>query len=131
MPEQLILDVTEAHFEGTVLQYVITADGTRYDAGVLAAFSPEDQMIIPGFDYPLVIGDVVRLAHSDKRPWRVRKGWYSSEGTPAVWGWYLESIPVGECRPFRQKDRMEVLLIEKNNPYVSSLEEHLSLGGGG
>lgn len=122
IPEQIILDIVSATFSNDQLISATDSEDIVYQASEIELITSDDQLSIPGFDYPLVVGDVVRLSYSDKRPWTVRKGWYSSEGTPAVWGWYLESIPAGECRPFRQKDRMEVLLIEKNNPYVSSLE---------
>ena len=122
LPENILLDVTGAVFANGQLVSVTDSDGDTYPASQVQLLTPDNQILIPGFDYPLTVGDTLRLSHSDKRPWRLQKGWYSAEGTPAVWGWFLESIPAGECRAFREKDRMEVILIDKSSPYISTLE---------
>ena len=59
---------------------------------------------MPDLDQSLTVGDEIYLDNQSLQKWTVRRGWYSVDDNPAIYGWYLESIPVGTVRSLFLKD---------------------------
>ena len=85
-----------------VVSSVTDAAGEVYTD--VAIYTPRDFLYIPDLDLNLKVGDVIYLDNQSRQKWTVRQGWYEVDGNPAIYGWYLESIPVGRVRSFYLKD---------------------------
>lgn len=89
--------------KGTVTE-VTTADGSQYDGTDVRIFTEKDFLYVPDLDQCLSVGDQIYLDNQTTQRWVVRRGWYSVDENPPIWGWYLESIPAGKIRSLFLKD---------------------------
>lgn len=87
-----------------VIQEVTSLSGEVVTGTNIAVMTPRDVLYIPDLNLCLCAGDEIYLDNQSTQRWTIRQGWYEVDGNPAIYGWYLESIPVGRIRSFYMKD---------------------------
>lgn len=87
-----------------VVTAVTDTQGDTYLGERVAIITPRDFVYVADLDIQLTVGDEIYLDNQSRQKWTVRQGWYSVDGNPAIYGWYLESIPVGQVRSLYLKD---------------------------
>ena len=90
---------------------VTALDGTQYSGNDLRIFTDKDFLYVPDLDQCLCVGDQIYLDNQTIQRWEVRRGWYSVDDNPPIWGWYLESIPAGKIRSLFLKDFNSLTLV--------------------
>lgn len=98
--------------QGEVLSALDTLDETHTNVAVL---TPRDFVYIPDLDINLTVGDEIYLDNQSTQKWTVRQGWYEVDGNPAIYGWYLESVPVGRIRSLYLKDVNNLTMASTSN----------------
>ena len=98
------IDLTELTIRDTVVVAAKDADETAYLGTDLNIITPRDFLYVPDLDQNLTVGDEIYLDNQSLQKWTVRLGWYSVDDNPAIYGWYLESIPAGKVRSLFLKD---------------------------
>ena len=89
--------------QGVVVSVLDTNDNVHSGANIEIK-TPRDYIWIPDLNIALTAGDEIYLDNQTLNKWTVKQGWYSVDGNPPIYGWYLESIPVGRIRSFYLKD---------------------------
>lgn len=89
--------------QGEITSVVGTDEVTR-PGSVIEVKTPNDFIHVPDLDLNITVGDEIYLDRDSHQRWTVRRGWYEVDGNPAIYGWYLESIPVGRIRSLYRKD---------------------------
>jgi hypothetical protein len=107
----LELAVKAAYVRGGRVVGIQTEDNRVIESG-FAVYTARDFLKLEGVSTVVYEGNIVRLNKFDDSPWRVRKGWYSVNGNPEIWGWYLESIPAGQLRSIQLRDLATIEVIE-------------------
>lgn len=98
------IDLTELTIRDTVVVSAKDADETTYLGTDINIITPRDFLYVPDLDQNLTVGDEIYLDNQSLQKWTVRLGWYSVDDNPAIYGWYLESIPAGKVRSLFLKD---------------------------
>ena len=98
------LDITDITVHDTVIASVVDSEQTTYLGDDLKVITPRDFLYVPDLDQNLTVGDEIYLDNQSIQKWVVRMGWYSVDDNPAIYGWYLESIPAGKVRSLFLKD---------------------------
>ena len=98
------LDITDITVHNTVISSVVDSKQTTYLGDDLKVITPRDFLYVPDLDQNLTVGDEIYLDNQSIQKWVVRMGWYSVDDNPAIYGWYLESIPAGKVRSLFLKD---------------------------
>lgn len=98
------IDVTSISVLNTVVAQVSDADGNVYPGDQVTLITDRDFLYVPDLDQSLSVGDQIYLDNQSHQRWEVRKGWYSVDDNPAIYGYYLSSIPAGKTRSLFLKD---------------------------
>lgn len=98
------IDVTNISILNTVVTQVSDADGTEYPGDQVTLITDRDFLYVPDLDQSLSVGDQIYLDNQSHQRWEVKKGWYSVDDNPAIYGYYLSSIPAGKTRSLFLKD---------------------------
>lgn len=108
-----------------VVTEVIDADGDLHAGTNIVIKTPDDFVYVPDLGIMLTVGDEIYLDNQTLDRWTVRQGWYTVDGNPAIYGWYLESIPVGRVRSFYLKDLNSITIATAqttNRPLAARVE---------
>ena len=92
------IDVTNIAVLNTVVAQVSDAEGNTYPGNQVTLITDRDFLYVPDLDQSLSVGDQIYLDNQSHQRWEVRKGWYSVDDNPAIYGYYLYSIPAGKTR---------------------------------
>lgn len=98
------IDVTDIAILNTVVAQVSDADGNVYPGDQVTLITHRDFLYVPDLDQSLSVGDQIYLDNQSHQRWEVKKGWYSVDDNPAIYGYYLSSIPAGKTRSLFLKD---------------------------
>ena len=98
------IDVTSISVLNTVVAQVSDADGNIYPGDRVTLITDRDFLYVPDLDQSLSVGDQIYLDNQSHQRWEVKKGWYSVDDNPAIYGYYLSSIPAGKTRSLFLKD---------------------------
>lgn len=98
------IDVTDIAILNTVVAQVSGADGNVYPGDRVTLITDRDFLYVPDLDQSLSVGDQIYLDNQSHQRWEVKKGWYSVDDNPAIYGYYLSSIPAGKTRSLFLKD---------------------------
>ena len=98
------IDVTNISVLNTVVTQVSDADGNDYQGDQVTLITDRDFLYVPDLDQSLSVGDQIYLDNQSHQRWEVKKGWYSVDDNPAIYGYYLSSIPAGKTRSLFLKD---------------------------
>ena len=98
------IDVTDIAILNTVAAQVSDADGNVYPGDHVTLITDRDFLYVPDLDQSLSVGDQIYLDNQSHQRWEVKKGWYSVDDNPAIYGYYLSSIPAGKTRSLFLKD---------------------------
>lgn len=98
------IDVTDIAIQNTVVAQVSDADGNVYPGDQVTLITDRDFLYVPDLDQSLSVGDQIYLDNQSHQRWEVKKGWYSVDDNPAIYGYYLSSIPAGKTRSLFLKD---------------------------
>lgn len=98
------IDVTDIAILNTVVAQVSDADGNVYPGDQVTLITDRDFLYVPDLDQSLSVGDQIYLDNQSHQRWEVKKGWYSVDDNPAIYGYYLSSIPAGKTRSLLLKD---------------------------
>ena len=98
------IDVTDIAILNTVVTQVSDADGNAYPGDQVTLITDRDFLYVPDLDQSLSVGDQIYLDNQSHQRWEVKKGWYSVDDNPAIYGYYLSSIPAGKTRSLFLKD---------------------------
>lgn len=98
------IDVTDIAILNTVVAQVSDADGNVYPGDQVTLITDRDFLYVPDLDQSLSVGDQIYLDNQSHQRWEVKKGWYSVDDNPAIYGYYLSSIPAGKARSLFLKD---------------------------
>lgn len=98
------IDVTDIAILNTVVAQVSDADGNVYPGDRVTLITDRDFLYVPDLDQSLSVGDQIYLDNQSHQRWEVKKGWYSVDDNPAIYGYYLSSIPAGKTRSLFLKD---------------------------
>ena len=98
------IDVTDLTILNTVVTQVSDADGNVYLGDQVTLITDRDFLYVPDLDQSLSVGDQIYLDNQSHQRWEVKKGWYSVDDNPAIYGYYLSSIPAGKTRSLFLKD---------------------------
>lgn len=98
------IDVTDIAILNTVVAQVSNADGNVYPGDQVTLITDRDFLYVPDLDQSLSVGDQIYLDNQSHQRWEVKKGWYSVDDNPAIYGYYLSSIPAGKTRSLFLKD---------------------------
>lgn len=98
------IDVTSISVLNTVVAQVSDADGNTYPGDQVTLITDRDFLYVPDLDQSLSVGDQIYLDNQSHQRWEVKKGWYSVDDNPAIYGYYLSSIPAGKTRSLFLKD---------------------------
>ena len=98
------IDVTNIAILNTVVAQVSDADGNVYPGDQVTLITDRDFLYVPDLDQSLSVGDQIYLDNQSYQRWEVKKGWYSVDDNPAIYGYYLSSIPAGKTRSLFLKD---------------------------
>ena len=98
------IDLTELTIRDTVVVVAKDSDETTYYGNDIRIVTPRDFLYVPDLDQSLTVGDEIYLDNQSLQKWTVRLGWYSVDDNPAIYGWYLESVPAGKVRSLFLKD---------------------------
>ena len=98
------IDVTDIAVLNTVVAQVSDADGNVYPGDQVTLITDRDFLYVPDLDQSLSVGDQIYLDNQSHQRWEVKKGWYSVDDNPAIYGYYLSSIPAGKTRSLFLKD---------------------------
>lgn len=101
--DQQVDPVTLDLEQGEVVKITDTED-IEHTGADLVVLTPRDFVYVKDLDLPLSVGDEIYLDNQSHDVWKVRHGWYSVDGNPAICGWYLESVPAGRVRSLYLKD---------------------------
>lgn len=71
-----------------------------------------ETMQIPGCDYQIESGNIVKLGRFDGERWKVGYGWYSWGGNRPVCGWYLTNVISQTVKPLQFTDLEDIYVIE-------------------
>lgn len=98
------IDVTDIAILNTTVAQVSDADGNVYPGDQVTLITDRDFLYVPDLDQSLSVGDQLYLDNQSHQRWEVKKGWYSVDDNPAIYGYYLSSIPAGKTRSLFLKD---------------------------
>lgn len=98
------IDVVSLTISNTVVMEVSDSTGMTYVGNDVRLITDRDFLYVPDLDQSLTEGDQIYLDNQSTQRWEVHKGWYSVDDNPAIWGWYLTSIPAGKTRSLFLKD---------------------------
>ena len=98
------IDVTDIAILNTVVAQVSDADDNVYPGDQVTLITDRDFLYVPDLDQSLSVGDQIYLDNQSHQRWEVKKGWYSVDDNPAIYGYYLSSIPAGKTRSLFLKD---------------------------
>ena len=98
------IDVTDIAILNTVVAQVSDADGNVYPGDQVTLITDRDFLYVPDLDQSLSVGDQIYLDNQSHQRWEVKQGWYSVDDNPAIYGYYLSSIPAGKTRSLFLKD---------------------------
>lgn len=98
------IDVTDIAILNTVVAQVSDAEGNVYPGDQVTLITDRDFLYVPDLDQSLSVGDQIYLDNQSHQRWEVKKGWYSVDDNPAIYGYYLSSIPAGKTRSLFLKD---------------------------
>lgn len=98
------LDLTNIALLNTVVAQATDIDGNVLPGNSITILTDRDFLYVPDLDQSLAVGDQIYLDNQSLQRWEVRKGWYSVDDNPAIYGYYLESIPAGKTRSLFLKD---------------------------
>lgn len=98
------IDVTDIAILNTVVAQVSDADGNVYPGDQVTLITDRDFLYVPDLDQSLSVDDQIYLDNQSHQRWEVKKGWYSVDDNPAIYGYYLSSIPAGKTRSLFLKD---------------------------
>lgn len=98
------IDVVSLTVSNTVVMEVSDSTGMTYVGNDVRLITDRDFLYVPDLDQSLTEGDQIYLDNQSTQRWEVHKGWYSVDDNPAIWGWYLTSIPAGKTRSLFLKD---------------------------
>lgn len=98
------IDVTSISVLNTVVAQVSDADGNIYPGDQVTLITDRDFLYVPDLDQSLSVGDQIYLDNQSHQRWEVKKGWYSVDDNPVIYGYYLSSIPAGKTRSLFLKD---------------------------
>jgi hypothetical protein len=90
---------------------VTDVEDKEYAVDEIDVLTPSDYIYIKDIGAMLYQDVKVHLTRFDYRPWRLKRGWYTVDGNPAINGWYLESLPPGQIRSLQQRDLSEIEII--------------------
>lgn len=88
----------------SIVSEVVDTEDNHYAGTDILIFTDRDFLYVPDLDQCLCAGDEIYLDNQTTQRWRVCRGWYSVDDNPAIYGWYLESIPTGKVRSLFLKD---------------------------
>lgn len=98
------IDVTSISVLNTVVAQISDADGNIYPGDQVTLITDRDFLYVPDLDQSLSVGDQIYLDNQSHQRWEVKRGWYSVDDNPAIYGYYLSSIPAGKTRSLFLKD---------------------------
>lgn len=104
------IDPAEINLEQGLITSVIDTAGDLHPGANIEVKTPRDFVYIDDLNLALTVGDEIYLDNQTLDKWTVRQGWYSVDGNPPIYGWYLESIPVGRIRSLYLKDKDSITM---------------------
>lgn len=104
------IDPAEITMEQGVVRTVVDTAGELHEGTNIVLRTPRDFVHIEDLQLALTVGDEIYLDNQSLDRWTVRQGWYSVDGNSPIYGWYLESIPVGRIRSLYLKDLDSITL---------------------
>lgn len=67
---------------------------------------------IPGCNYQIKAGNIVKLGRYDSERWEVGYGWYAWGGNRPVCGWYLTNVITRTVKPLQLTDLEDIYVVE-------------------
>ena len=98
------LNLSTVTISNTVVSEVTDAEDNTYAGDSVTIITDRDFLYVPDLDQSLTVGDQIYLDNQSRQRWEVKKGWYSVDDNPAIYGYYLSSIPAGKTRSLFLKD---------------------------
>lgn len=98
------INLSDIILDNTVVTQVSDDTGNTYDGDSVTLITDRDFLYVPDLDQSLSVGDQIYLDNQTTQRWEVCKGWYSVDDNPAIYGYYLSSIPAGKVRSLFLKD---------------------------
>lgn len=98
------INVSDIILDNTVVTQVSDDTGNIYAGDDVTLITDRDFLYVPDLDQSLSVGDQIYLDNQTTQRWEVCKGWYSVDDNPAIYGYYLSSIPAGKVRSLFLKD---------------------------
>ena len=98
------IDLVSLTVDNTVVIEAEDDAGNTYTGNSITLITDRDFLYVPDLDQSLSVGDQIYLDNQTTQRWEVKKGWYSVDDNPAIYGYYLESIPAGKVRSLFLKD---------------------------
>ena len=105
------IDVVSMTVNKGTVEELTAFDGAQYSGTDVQLFTDKDFLYVPDLDQCLCDGDQIYLDNQSTQRWVIRRGWYSVDDNPPIWGWYLESIPAGKIRSLFLKDFNSLTLV--------------------
>lgn len=98
------IDLSSLTIENTIVVRATDSEDNQYSGNDIQIITDRDFLYVPDLGQSLTVGDEIYLDNQTLQKWIVRRGWYSVDDNPAIYGWYLESIPAGKIRSLFLKD---------------------------
>lgn len=98
------LNLVSVTLDNTVVTAAEDGEGNTYEGDSITLITDRDFLYVPDLNQSLSVGDQIYLDNQTTQRWEVKKGWYSVDDNPAIYGYYLESIPAGKVRSLFLKD---------------------------
>lgn len=98
------IDITAITIDHTLVISVTDTQGNTHSGDSVQLITDRDFLYVPDLDQSLTVGDQIYLDNQSTQRWEVCKGWYSVDDNPAIYGFYLTSIPAGKTRSLFLKD---------------------------
>lgn len=98
------LNLVSVTLDNTVVTGAEDGEGNTYEGDSITLITDRDFLYVPDLNQSLSVGDQIYLDNQTTQRWEVKKGWYSVDDNPAIYGYYLESIPAGKVRSLFLKD---------------------------
>lgn len=103
--------------QGVVVSVTDTNEVT-YSGSEVSVLTDRDFLWVPDLELPLCEGDEIYLDNQSTQKWVICRGWYEVDGNPAIYGWFLQSVPIGRVRSLYLKDLNSLTIATRKTEFV-------------